>query len=142
MAWCGVSHAASDEAMWIVQLYETCKSLGCGGARPSMPRRYIQASAVESVKNGHCDQASPRSYDLASNDSVWNANSEVRRDNITISSFTILLRRSKALLGEQACMGEEASLYRCKWRPNFEAQARYYGGYRRCTLPERRPAVK
>jgi len=29
-----VSYVASDEAMWIVQLYETRKGLGCGQSTP------------------------------------------------------------------------------------------------------------
>jgi hypothetical protein len=46
-------------------------------------------------ENGGYDQASPQSYDLDGDASVGNANSGARRDNIVISSFTILLRRSK-----------------------------------------------
>ena len=41
-------------------------------------------------ENGGDNQASPRSYDLDSDALVWNANSGARRDNIVISSFTIL----------------------------------------------------
>jgi hypothetical protein len=45
-----------------------------------------------------------------------------------MSSYTVLLRGSEALTREQACMGDEASLYERRRRPNFEFKLGVVGG--------------